>query len=430
MLSLYNEATLGLKGIMSLQPSIKLSTETSGFIRRFSQEVGLTHSAETLTDYSFAHEYRNLLLDIQISISKKYPQTSCSGPIKAVTPLGDFSYSYQRINLHWHRQEWLKLIHGIHRPDMIQYGSFKRSGMAALESVLDFFVSLGLSIEISAEPYYETLFKLRRGRNAVTYVASDGNSFGNHSDILFLDTSSRIWPELPTQRGNVRFIVLDSACVEASHPLIPKVIDAANAIDAAIIMVRSHMKLDCFGLDVGTLGSIVVLRPTTASSEIVEILDQYREYMSESNYRDDAARLHEIYAWLGHTDFHKISMSAMEETRNHSQQLFAACKNLGLSEKRFKILSYEHKLYFSISLLDSAGDTGNDKKLSLAIAERCQAAGEAVFAGSTFGLSYTSVDDFNNSNDFGRRHVRICASQTEHDAETVANSIAAVLTAI
>ncbi len=59
--------------------------------------------------------------------------------------------------------------------------------------------------------------------------------------------------------------IFDTSCFAASSGRIRTIVELARARDIPMVLVRSHTKLDCFGLDYGRLGSIVAVTAMTYS---------------------------------------------------------------------------------------------------------------------------------------------------------------------
>jgi hypothetical protein len=166
---------------------------------------------------------------------------------KAVSGAFRFSYEYQRADL---RVDGPPVYE--HCGLQVFRTQYAMSGMAALSAVLLAVRQLwpNCTVEARADGYPETselIARLELDRAAA------------RPRIIIVDSTVDT-PRTALKRcTGAAAVIFDTSCFAASSGRIGAIARAVTEPGLPLILVRSHTKLDCFGLDYGRLGSVVVV---------------------------------------------------------------------------------------------------------------------------------------------------------------------------
>lgn len=260
-------------------------------------------------DYGTAIEMMQQLRGFHISQLKK-SVTNITGSVVEVSGF-TFKYTYTRQNLHFTTLPELREIYpGLESREKPYYSSFHCSGQGAISSLL-----LGLSqvlkhfhLVYPSRAYYETpkaLKLINKGE-----VPSDGEA------ILFLDSTS-LGPEhlediaLTSQR--VRMVVVDTSLWGWSDPLLQKILNQFEG-KKSLLLVRSHLKLDCLGGEYSTLGSLVYLPSHDVPQADRDTFVQ--QLQSASSSIGACPMLDQIYPFYKNPEFQDLTRRRMSEIQD------------------------------------------------------------------------------------------------------------------
>jgi hypothetical protein len=120
----------------------------------------------------------------------------------------------------------------------------------------------GCSFEARADGYPET-------RELNELLRADEHSGG--ARIVIIDSTVDTPLTARTRLKDAAVGIFDTSCFAASSSRIRAITTVARDLDVPLILIRSHTKLDCLGLDYGRLGSVVVTKggPHTALNCLV-----------------------------------------------------------------------------------------------------------------------------------------------------------------
>lgn len=128
------------------------------------------------------------------------------------------------------------------------------SGMAALSAALLAMRRIwpGCTFEARSDGYPETLELIDLLHNP---QSADGAM-----RIVIVDSTVDTAQSARARMAGATAVVFDTSCFAASSSRIGAIVTAAAESRLPMILIRSHTKLDCFGLDYGRLGSVVVTK--------------------------------------------------------------------------------------------------------------------------------------------------------------------------
>ncbi len=227
-----------------------------------------------------------------------------------------FIYSYTRQNLHFAEQPQLHEIYPrLQSKQAPYYSSFHTSGQAAISSLF-----IGLSqiwkkfhLHTLSKTYFETPLALR--------LLNKGNEAREGEPFLFIDSTS-IEPEhvsnLIELIKSFKIMIIDTSLWAWNEPLLQKMINEVEGkID--LFLVRSHLKLDCFGGEYATLGSIVYL-PGHSTNE--EDKSRMIECIQDGSSSIGACpSLDQIYPFYKEPEYHELTIKRIQEIQNSLKRI-------------------------------------------------------------------------------------------------------------
>jgi hypothetical protein len=377
-----------------------------GFLRSF---LGAARSAPPVSSLSEYYEaVRDLRLQMrahQAAASADLFETSLRGWHTYERSFGEVSYSYQRYDLAVTGMDWLSSLYGERRETRPVGGLFFSSGMSAIGAALLVMSGAGCRrISIGPMAYFETHLLCRRFFPHLE-IETNQSRLSSDAHVLWLDTSSTQDPELPASSRTARYLVVDTTCVEGDSPLVDGWLRESERLGCVLLLIRSHLKLDTFGLELGKLGSIVVVGPDHDDRDIEQLLLGLRRACSGFGL---GFELPHLYPWLGTPEFFELSRLRTEGIRMTTEAVACEVDAARLAGDEFEVILPEHRLFFLIRTGIPFRDEEAAKQADLprAIASRCARAGLPVFAGSSFGLDRLALLDFVNIHD-GLHYLRV-----------------------
>ncbi len=160
--------------------------------------------------------------------------------------------------------------------------------------------------------------------------------------------------------------------------------------------MRSHIKLDSFGLELGRLGSIVISFPENKSDEHNKLMTTLRQAIAGFGINFN---LFSLYPWLGNSKFVKLTQQRTQAIRKVTKALYCALKDMHQENDLFEILpSTTHKIFLIIQTHIKHQDypSFQNMVLSRLIAQSCYEQQLPVLAAGTLGLNQITVNDFIN----------------------------------
>lgn len=390
-----------------------LATSESGYWSRKHAELSLLsrHAepqlAESLfqlpTDLeqlaSIRKQLRSRVISRQIAWSAQLPETSEGGRTVIDTPAGTMSYSYQRYDLRRIECSWLQEVYRFSSVPVASDGLFVASGMSAVAAVVSAVSRMdGRHLEISADPYFEVPWLLRRLYPSIKFVET--TEFSDTADVVWIDTVSSSFPDLPARPP--RLIVIDTSCVELDSPRIGRWLADATSLGTPAVLVRSHIKLDSFGLEIGRLGSVVV---TGVPGQVETIARLVREAVSLQGMN---FLLHATYPWLGDPIFLALARERTEAIRRSTRRIAAALDEAGVPVKR---RPHETSVVLDLPI----GNPSPANTIAARVVARTRAAGGAAVVAASFGLDNLAVQDYVDLRD-GKPYLRLCGADLPSDA--------------
>jgi hypothetical protein len=366
----------------------------------------------------FINNTAEIRKEIQISNLIKYSaysESSSTGVfIEDPDDLENFQYSYQRYDLKFRYKNWLNKIYGIQNASFISDGLFVASGMSAL------FVSI-MSLKHLYSEYTQTYiskdgyFEIDNMLNKYTHLFNkkyfeEGELC--QADIVILDSSSTDLPRKETWI-DAKIIIIDTTCWEPGNSTLEYLLTTLENHQGIMILIRSHIKLDCFGLEVSRLGSIVVLSSKNTNIATIGDLEAFQKVCQELNGNIGSNfSLFKYYPWLAEKQFHNICRNRTQKIRLYSKLI--ADKVISGNISGFEVIKPQHGLFMLIKFLkNKPTDPLQFKKRIREICSFGNENGIAITPAPSFALCYTTFDGFKNNFD-NEVYLRICPSPNMH----------------
>lgn len=348
-------------------------------------------------------------------------------------PSGPIEYSYQRYDLRRTEVDWLREIHFTSATDRFTEGLYLSCGMAGITAILAVIARRGWKrLQFSAEGYFESYLLVTRFFETIS-LDQTADQFSSDREVLWLDTCSPRWPDFPGKRGALRLIVVDTSCVEPDSEHVNRWLQEAARLACPLVLVRSHLKLDTFGMELGRLGSVIAVAPDhdpEATKEFALELHQARTGMG-TNFC-----LTSLYPWIGDPELARLAGLRTAAIRRATAWLVESLEQERQPDDQFEVLSRVHGIYLvvrthlNVAVSETCEDDPTAMKpnlLSRTIAERCRDQELPVIAASSFGLDQIVVLDYVNMHD-GRHQIRVSgADLPQHYLPKVAAQIRQVI---
>ncbi len=241
-----------------------------------------------------------------------------------------FKYVYQRLDLICKSEAntLYPLLKGISRPQRLQ---FTRSAQASLSVLLNVCANIfsRKDIHLLTSLYWET----------AEFLQQEGwSSSKENPQVAILDSSCFS----PSQFGkisvpsSVKIVIVDTTCWtlwdiqrQQLKPLLRR--------GLSVVLVRSHLKLDCLATEWNRLGSVAFLPSGRFGEEFwIEFLNYARFY---SLWSDPAA----VYPFLRHKKFKSLTVDWIRGVRE-SQTIVR--RHLESIRTKFIFTFFDHGLYF------------------------------------------------------------------------------------
>lgn len=338
--------------------------------------------------------------DTSLKIFNMYANLSESYNDKvAEIPFNDkkIFYSYQRHDLNIICDDWIKFLYNQEGVKNNSVGIFFSSCMAAISTLFMVLKEHNVnSFLFSDLPYFEAYDfaeKMFGAENVIEYK----NYNNKKVDVLWICTASPHFLSVDYKNIDSKYIVVDTSCIDCSNEYIKEIIEHCKDNNKQLFFVRSHMKLDCFGLEINRLGSLVSLNDKN------NLISKCKEFEiifgNNTNIRN-------IYPWLGEKDFFTLTSKNIKKVQNISLCISNILNKL-LNKNIFEINRFDNNIYFTIKLIKKSSDLD---KLNRNISSYCKQFNMPVSTAASFYLETVGIDNFVRRLDNNNQFLRISPS--------------------
>ena len=365
------------------------------------QKTKLLHfTTKNLLHYTkYLANIRKELRGFNLEKFSAYSESEYHGVANVLQQDINFKYTYQRYDLTASIHDWLAEIYHTNSRNFLSNGLFVMSGMSAiLVSILGIkhYSPNSINIKISKNGYYEINDLLTKSLYNLNKTYFEDESAVSPIDIAVLDTSSHI---LPKQKywETAKFIIIDTTCWNLGDTNLTKLLLTLQTYQGIIILIRSHIKLDCFGLELNRLGSIVVLTAKNSNPKTRLAAIKLHKSCQEINGNIGCnLHLYDYYPWLLDNKFQQLAAIRTTRIKQYTKLIYARLYSMANGE--YEIIKPQHELFILIKLLKHYIPEPI-VQYAQKICNIANAMGIAILPAPSFALCCTSFDGFKSKVD-------------------------------
>lgn len=287
-------------------------------------------------------------------------------------------YKYQRFDLRFLATSYLSTLYAdMNVRSRESLGLLTSGGMAAITATLN---ALSVSQDrrmtlcIASDAFFETQSFLRLfARNVEVRDSLDvrGTPY-----ILFLDSIGRKTHSAMLYGAAYapHAVVFDTTAYDRRDTRIVDVVGFCRERRIPVFLVRSHTKLDTFGIELGRLGSIVGVGNDS-------VMRSASDHIALAGQNFEPRNVMPLMNWPEAKELSSQRVKAL--VRSGQESAAAARRVLGR-----RVRTFHHDLFFVVDL--DAGEATDE--LAAALAERLDQPEHPVRAASSFGQDFFSID--------------------------------------
>ena len=332
---------------------------------------------------------------------------------------GVISYSYQRHDLEFKADNWLKFLYN-YDCDVKSDGTFFSCGIASISTLLTILIKHNYKNFVFTNiPYFESYDYLSNYFDAVNLkeIKYFHNNEKIKTDVLWIDSASPDFLSLDYKNIDAKIIICDTSCLDCSNNYIKNLVDFVIKTNKQLFLVRSHMKLDCFSLEINRLGSVVAVNDDEILTDVKELKTKLGNNTTVQN----------IYPWLGNADFFKLTSKDVAYTNKINNLIESELRKI-LDTDKYDIVHFDHCMYFTIRLKKFEGDFNI---LNLSVSDYCKKFDLPVNTCSSFYLEKIGIDNFIRRLDNDSKFLRISSTKIKKkDAINIAKRVGEYLNSI
>lgn len=304
-----------------------------------------------------------------------------------------FTYGYQRADLNVQGPPIYAALadkpHG-----MAEETLYTTSGMSAIAAFVTGLLAVRGRLEwrMPRDGYGETRELLERFHGRVRIVASPRGrgAAPDTTCVLMVDSASQsgVFGRLARSSRDVALLVVDTTCYDQGSGRIRRIVRWARRRNVPLVLLRSHAKLDCLGIEFGRMGSIVLAwHRDEAMAWMRDLVAEVRNAIRLIG----AAPIPAHFPPFAGTDEYLActagrTASMMRNVRRMQRTLRATPLGAALTP-------YQHGLYFTLSPRGTLRIRDTRRAVN-ALAESLAAEGLPVRHAGSFGFDFVAVEWF------------------------------------
>lgn len=336
--------------------------------------------------------------------TRRLSESSLQGDERFELVDGQLRYTYQRFDLRLERPQFHRGVYLFAEAISGEsIGLYTSCGMAAIHaalSALDAVVSEAVELLLARDSYFETLQCCRRFFDRLHIKSSPGSLAAGRPTVLYLDSicAEDPWSALDVDAAllkRVELVMIDTTCYQAGSRLLESRLRQILEAGTPTLLLRSHIKLDCLGMEYGRLGSLVLVVPSSLGRQKQRFISAYYPVIHES-LRFSGGMFTPLNLFPLRVDprFRCLNQRRIEHIQANNrfaQSYLHECSDQG---SVLESHAFHHELFFTLSF-----GASSQQEVEEVIAHLCEVVGEAGFAvsdGASFGGDLLVLSYFKN----------------------------------
>jgi len=304
-----------------------------------------------------------------------------------------FTYGYQRADLNVQGPPIYAALAEKTRV-LTEETLYTTSGMSAIAAFVTGLLAVRGRVEwrMPRDGYGETRELLERFPGRIRIVASPRGRAAtpDTTRVLMVDSAAQsgVFARLAQSSRDVALLVVDTTCYDQASGRIRRIVRWAQRRNVPVVMLRSHAKLDCLGIEFGRMGSIVLAwhRDDTAAwmhDLVAEVRNAIRLI--------GAAPIPAHFPPFVGTDEYRACTAA--RTASMMRNVRRMQRTLRATPLGAALTPYQHGLYFTLSPRGTLRIRDTRRAVN-ALAEALAAEGLPVRHAGSFGFDFVAVEWF------------------------------------
>ena len=341
-------------------------------------------------------EYAKVKRDIFITYQIKYNLSITNNNLAKINKIFlnkniSYNYTYSRFDNYIDFKNFDVDFYNLNGKKYKSKLFFTNSGMSAISSLL-------LSIKNNLDDYsFEFIDNDIYFETYDFYNKYIKNNIKSSKKIVYIDSIAKKYnfenyKKIIKNSENIFLIIIDTTCFLPQE--FSELVSLILKKDILCILVRSHTKLDMFGAEISSMGSILYLIPDNSNFEIIKNIIKENYYLLG---KFGTLCLPEKFPeFIFEKKFRLINDERIKRIENNNFHLYKFLKN---NLKKGRIILPNHQK-FVLYILENKKMSMNKNSLDNIIKEFAKNKTE-IFSACSFGFDYIALDSYYDINENG-----------------------------
>ena len=304
-----------------------------------------------------------------------------------------FTYGYQRADLNVQGPPIYAALADDARP-LADETLYTTSGMSAIAAFVLGLLAVKGRVEwrMPRDAYGETRELLERFPGRVRIVSSPRarGAAPGVARVLMVDSAAQagVFARLAQSSRDAALLVVDTTCFDQGSGRIRRIVRWAQRRNVPLVLLRSHAKLDCLGIEFGRMGSIVLAWHREDSTAWMR--DLVAEVRNAIRLAGAAPIPAHFPPFAGTDDYRACTAARTASIIRNVRGMQRALRASALGEA---LTSYQHGLYFTLAPRGTLRIRDTRRAVN-ALAQALAAEGLPVRHAGSFGFDFVAVEWF------------------------------------